>query len=405
MTGLALATAVGGAGYRVLVVERAPLTQLTSAPYDGRVTAVARGGRRFLEEIGAWAGMADGRPPILDIVVREAFSPIQVHYDHRRWARSRSATLSRTGRSAGLIERPHCRGALAAPAEIAALERRRRGSMSGSPTAAGPPRRCWPCARAASRARASGWALRPRQWSYGQTGIVCSFAHERPHHGLAVERFFPDGPFARLPMTGDRSSIVWAWTMPSRDRARPGRYGLPGRGRGPLRRRPGPSWRSQPPLVLSFGPGYGPPLHRPPAALVGDAARGIHPIAGQGWNLALRDVAAVAEIVVDRLRLGLDPGDALALERYAAWRRFDGLALVGGHRRDQSPVRQRFFYRCAWRARPGLPPFSGCRRSSASSCSTPWAWSATCRGRCAGSRCDKESGAPREGAPIVREEG
>jgi 2-octaprenyl-6-methoxyphenol hydroxylase len=63
--------------------------------------------------------------------------------------------------------------------------------------------------------------------------------------------------------------------------------------------------------------------------LVGDAARGIHPIAGQGWNLALRDVAAVAEIVADRLRLGLDPGDAMALERYAAWRRFDGLALVG----------------------------------------------------------------------------
>ena len=62
--------------------------------------------------------------------------------------------------------------------------------------------------------------------------------------------------------------------------------------------------------------------------LVGDAARGIHPIAGQGWNLALRDVATVAEIVVDRLRLGLDPGDALALERYAAWRRFDSMALV-----------------------------------------------------------------------------
>ncbi len=71
------------------------------------------------------------------------------------------------------------------------------------------------------------------------------------------------------------------------------------------------------------------PTRRQRAVLVGDAARGIHPIAGQGWNLALRDVAAVAEIVADRLRLGLDPGDAMALERYAAWRRFDGLALVG----------------------------------------------------------------------------
>ena len=83
MSGLVLAVAIGGAGYPVLVVERAPLTVLTSAPYDGRVTAVARGARRFLEEIGAWPGMAEAAAPILDIVVREGFSPIEVHYDHR----------------------------------------------------------------------------------------------------------------------------------------------------------------------------------------------------------------------------------------------------------------------------------------------------------------------------------
>ncbi len=85
---------------------------------------------------------------------------------------------------------------------------------------------------------------------------------------------------------------------------------------------PAPRWSY--PLALVLADSY--TAHR--AVLVGDAARGIHPIAGQGWNLALRDVASVAEIVVDRLRLGLDPGDALALERYAAWRRFDGMALM-----------------------------------------------------------------------------
>ena len=145
-----------------------------------------------------------------------------------------------------------------------------------------------------------------------------------------MERFFPDGPFARLPMTGNRCSIVWALDDELASyRAGPGRRGFLGeiaerfgddlgelelwRGRaGPIRWRW--CWRIDTrPIAL---------------VLVGDAARGIHPIAGQGWNLALRDVAAVAEIVVDRLRLGLDPGDALALERYAAWRRFDSMALV-----------------------------------------------------------------------------
>jgi 2-octaprenyl-6-methoxyphenol hydroxylase len=168
-----------------------------------------------------------------------------------------------------------------------------------------------------------------RQWRYGQTGIVCSVAHERPHQGVAVERFFPDGPFARLPMTGDRSSIVWALddalsstVLALGDAGFLGevadRFGTD---LGELRLA---SARWSYPLALVLADSY--TARR--AVLVGDAARGIHPIAGQGWNLALRDVAAVAEIVVDRLRLGLDPGDALALESYSSWRRFDGMTLV-----------------------------------------------------------------------------
>jgi 2-octaprenyl-6-methoxyphenol hydroxylase len=168
-----------------------------------------------------------------------------------------------------------------------------------------------------------------QRWAYGQIGIVCTIRHAKPHHGLAVERFFPDGPFARLPMTGDRSSIVWALeeslarpVMALDDAAFLGEVADRfGDDLGGLSLE-GPRWGY--PLVLVLSERY----TATRLALVGDAARGIHPIAGQGWNLALRDVAAVAEIVVDRLRLGLDPGDDLALERYAAWRRFDSMALV-----------------------------------------------------------------------------
>jgi 2-octaprenyl-6-methoxyphenol hydroxylase len=146
---------------------------------------------------------------------------------------------------------------------------------------------------------------------------------------LAVERFFPDGPFARLPMRDSRSSIVWALddrlaatVIRLDDRSFLGEASERfGDDLGDLTLE-GPRFHH--PLALVEAEAY----TAPRVALVGDAAHGIHPIAGQGWNLALRDVAALVEISVDRLRLGLDPGDAMALRRYASWRRFDGLALV-----------------------------------------------------------------------------
>ena len=332
MTGLALANAVGGPGYRVLVVERAPLTELVSAPYDGRVTAVAQGSRRLLEEIGAWQGMADAAAPILDIVVRESFSPIEVHYDHRTVGDEPLGHIveNRAIRSS-LIELAHSLPTvtLAAPAEVVSLERseaRADVRLSDGRRATAPLLALCEGRQSSTRERIG---VGVRQWSYGQTGIVCSLAHELPHQGLAVERFFPDGPFARLPMTGNRCSIVWALD----DKLSADVLALDDTGfLGEVADRFGadlgalelasPRWSY--PLALVLADSY--TAHR--AVLVGDAARGIHPIAGQGWNLALRDVASVAEIVLDRLRLGLDPGDALALERYAAWRRFDGMALM-----------------------------------------------------------------------------
>ncbi|MGH6969925.1 MAG: FAD-dependent monooxygenase, partial [Stellaceae bacterium] len=166
-------------------------------------------------------------------------------------------------------------------------------------------------------------------WDYRQTAIVACVAHEKPHRGVAVEHFRPSGPFAILPMTGNRSSIVWT---ESRAQA-PQLLALPqARFADALQRRfgdffgrvelAGPVWS----YPLSF-------LHAerytaPRLALVGEAAHAIHPIAGQGLNLSLRDVASLAEIAVDARRLGLDVGASDLLARYEGWRRFDAVTLA-----------------------------------------------------------------------------
>lgn len=332
LTGLALAAALGRAGAELAVIEQAPLAALVEPEHDGRVTAVARGSQRFLASLGVWPSIAPDAEPILEILVGEAGSPLGVRYDHREVGREPMGWIvpNRTLRlalQAAVAELPAV--AVLAPARIATLEPGpfaiRLGLEDGRAVEA---RLLAVCEGRLSPTREL-LGIADRRFDYRELAIVCTLRHERPHRGRAVERFFPDGPFAVLPMRGRRSSIVWALEADKAaamraldDRAFAAeveeRFGdllggieLEGR-------------RFYFPLVLVEAER----LVSERAALVGDAARGIHPIAGQGWNLALRDVAALAEVVEDRLRLGLDPGDAAALERYAAWRRFDGLALV-----------------------------------------------------------------------------
>jgi 2-octaprenyl-6-methoxyphenol hydroxylase len=176
--------------------------------------------------------------------------------------------------------------------------------------------------------------IRTTAWSYPQTGIVCTVAHELPHRGVAHEHFLPSGPFAMLPMTDaadgtHRSSIVWT----ERSSLAPAMMKLAASDfAAEIARRFGDSLgRLEPiggrwayPLSLMHAERY----HDRRLALVGDAAHGIHPIAGQGLNLGLRDVAALAEAIVDARRLGLDVGGAAVLERYARWRRLDNLMLI-----------------------------------------------------------------------------
>ncbi len=191
--------------------------------------------------------------------------------------------------------------------------------------------------RAALFAAAEGRDLPSRErmgigliaWSYPQWGIVATVAHERPHHGVAYEHFLPSGPFAILPMTGDRSSIVWT----EREDIAGAILKLPNvEFESELRRRFGVHLGA----VRADGPRWSYPLGfhlardyvRSRFALAGDAAHGIHPIAGQGLNLGFKDVAALAEVTLDAARLGLDLGAPDVLSRYERWRRFDSLALA-----------------------------------------------------------------------------
>ena len=165
-------------------------------------------------------------------------------------------------------------------------------------------------------------------WDYGQSGIVCTVAHERPHNGRAEEHFLPAGPFATLPLKGNRSSIVW--TEKTEDAEKlvalesvlfeaelELRFGLK---LGDIKVEDKPrTW----PLGLTLAREF----VQPRFALAGDAAHGIHPIAGQGLNLGFRDAAALAEIIVEADRLGRDIGALDVLEGYQRWRRFDTVQM------------------------------------------------------------------------------
>jgi 2-octaprenyl-6-methoxyphenol hydroxylase len=165
-------------------------------------------------------------------------------------------------------------------------------------------------------------------WEYGQSGIVCTVTHERPHHGRAEEHFLPAGPFAVLPLKGNRSSLVWTERTADAERLineddfifeaeLEQRFGLK------LGELHVEGQRKAFPLGLTLARDF----VKPRFALVGDAAHGIHPIAGQGLNLGFKDAAAIAETIVDANRLGLDIGSLAVLERYQTWRRFDTVQM------------------------------------------------------------------------------
>lgn len=335
LAGLPLALALAQGGLSVTVVDVLDPATATDAGFDGRVSAIALASCRMFEQLGVTRHLAGQMQPINDILVsdgrvREGASPFFLHFDHKEIGNEPLGHL---------IENRHIRIALQKAAEEQPLirliapqsvTRVDYGAQAVATLGNGErvsARLCFAAdGRGSPTRQAAG--IKTVGWDYGQMGIVSTVEHELPHEGVAQEYFLPGGPFAILPMVGNRSSLVWtektadAKAILSLDndafaeemRARFGDYLGECR---PV----GPRWSY--PLTLQLARDY----VRPRLALVGDAAHGIHPIAGQGLNLGLRDVAAAAEVVVDAARLGLDIGALDVLERYQSWRRFDNVAL------------------------------------------------------------------------------
>ena len=165
-------------------------------------------------------------------------------------------------------------------------------------------------------------------WSYGQAGVVCTVGLERDHEGVAHEHFLPAGPFAILPLTGQRASLVWTESVRRGEALRGARDVV---FHAHLRRRFGDFLGrievEGPRFVYPLSLQLATKLTAPRVALIGDAAHAIHPIAGQGLNLGLKDAAALAEVIVEAARVGEDFGAETVLERYARWRRLDNIAV------------------------------------------------------------------------------
>ena len=339
LNGPALALALAGVGVSVIVVDAQPARARADAAFDGRAYALAIASKRLLSAVGVWSRVAENTQPIQKINASdgragEGPSRFFLHFD--------SAEIEE-GPMGFMLEDRHLYAAfLAAMSESPGITHMPATSViNQSAEAAGMTATLSDGRTITARllvgcdGRKSGTAQRAgigrTGHSYGQTALVCAVAHERPHQGIAQQFFMPSGPLAILPLTGNRSSIVWsetdanARTIAALDDAaflevlRPrfgdflGTISLAGP-------------RFSYPLNLTLANSY----VATRVALVGDAAHGVHPIAGQGLNLGFRDVAALAEVLALATRRGEDIGATDVLERYQTWRRFDSTALALG---------------------------------------------------------------------------
>ena len=343
-----LACRLAAAGVSTVVLDRAALPPMENPAFDGRAYAIAAGSQALLAEAGVWDRLAVPANPILDIRVSDGRlgrrpSRLHLHFDHRE-----------AGADAGpfgwMVEARSLRLALNAyfpalpalgvfaPAAVS-VERRPEGAVVR--VAGGAELRCRLVVAAEGREsplRESA-DIPVTRLAYGQTGIVCAISHDLPHHNVALEYFLPSGPFAALPMgasldaelggAANVSAIVWtersaiARQVLRLDDARFGQE---------IARRLGGHLGA----IRMVGRRWSYPLsamlvHRyvdTRLALAGDAAHGIHPIAGQGLNLGFRDAIALAELVIEAVRRGEDPGAPDLLARYQRRRRPDNLLML-----------------------------------------------------------------------------
>ena len=337
LNGPTLALALAQAGLRVIVVDPRPANARAGDNFDGRAYALAVSSQRLLKALGLWTGLAGDSQPIGQVKASqgrpgEGALPFFLHFD--------SAEIEEGPVGFMLEDRFLYRALLAAMRErvqnlpgLSVVDQ--QATSGGIQATLSDGRSLRARLLVGADGRGSGVAaragIRRQGWDYGQTALVAAIAHDHPHHGIAQQYFMETGPLAILPLPGNRSSVVWSETHDNArviaalpddaflDVLRPrfgdylGNISLAGA-------------RFTYPLSLSLADRY----VADRVALVGDAAHGVHPIAGQGLNLGLRDVAALAEVLVDAARRGEDIGSDLVLERYQGWRRFDATSLALG---------------------------------------------------------------------------
>ncbi len=337
LNGPALALALAQTGHSVTVIDALAETVRKNAAFDGRAYALALASQRLLDAIGVWEKVADNAQPMLEIKVTDGHagagpSPFFMHFDHAE---------IEEGPMGYMVEDRHLRRAfLDAMAEEKAITQINGKTVvaqeadttsatltldDGSTITGGLLVGC-DGRRSGTAARAG---IKRSGWDYGQTALVCAIEHELPHHGVAHQFFMPPGPLAILPLTGNRSSIVWS------ERTETARH-INALSEADYLQVLRPRFGDFLGDIRLQGDRFTYPLNLTIAnsfigermALVGDAAHGMHPIAGQGLNAGLRDVGALAEVLTLAGRRGEDIGSILVLERYQEWRRFDTAALA-----------------------------------------------------------------------------
>ncbi|SNT05947.1 UbiH/UbiF/VisC/COQ6 family ubiquinone biosynthesis hydroxylase [Tropicimonas sediminicola] len=340
LNGPALALACAQAGMTSTVIDALSTEARADAGFDGRSYALALASQRLLSAIGIWNKVAEHAQPIRNIVTTDGrpgegpVLPFAMHFDHGELDEGvmgyiledrylRRALLEAIEAEPKITHRP---GETVVDQEITPSEA--RVTLASGDTLTG-------LVLVGADGRKSGVGLRAgiqrTGWDYGQTALVCAVEHEKPHDGTAHQFFMPHGPLAILPLPGNRSSIVWAETpeaaahIASLDDAgflaalRPrfgdflGEIRLAGK-------------RFSYPLNLTMA------NHtvKDRLVLIGDAAQGVHPIAGQGFNQGLTDVATLTQVLAEARRRGEDIGSILVLERHRAWRSFDRATLALG---------------------------------------------------------------------------
>lgn len=327
----ALALVQSARGIRVGLVDRRPL----SVPRDNRASAIAAGVRRVFEAMGVWQKMlAESQPisamRITDSGVGDLSRPLFLSFEGDVVPGEAFAHMV-PNRVMGevLLEAVARQITVIAPAELTGItsdNQLARLTLSDGRVLTAPLVIAADGARSALRDMVGIGVI---GHDYGQTGLVTTISHALPHDGIAYEHFRPTGPFASLPLPGNRSSLVWTETTEKAQH-------FLGLDQTALALEIEDVMGSTLGAVTVDEPLMGFPLRlqiardfiAPRLALIGDAAHVVHPIAGQGLNLGLKDVAALAEVVVDAIRLGLDHGTPEILARYQSWRRLDVSAMA-----------------------------------------------------------------------------